>query len=209
MCTRIALFDVETNGLMPKNAQYTDLASFKNARIVQLAMAIYEFDNSLESYKLIKTFNKVILPDKFKITNSHIHNITHSHAVNTGTNFKDVINEIYQDLMTIDILVSHNINFDKPVFLSELYRYGFTDIVIKLNSISLFCSMLNTTKLVKKGNKPYKWPKLSELHNYLFNENAISKHDALADVQMLSKCFWQLYDLNLISIENNDISLNY
>ena len=60
---------------------------------------------------------------------------------------------------------------------------------------------------IKNKNNTYKYPKLSELHDYLFDENTTNEHNALADTRVLAKCFWQLYDLDLISIDDEGVIL--
>ena len=206
MIVRIALFDLETTGF-PKKAghttiKYTNLESFDSARIVQIGMMIYEFDMSDDSYKLVKTYDKTIKPDNFVIRNAYIHNITQEHAESQGVPFCDVIYEMMEDLCNIDILIAHNLKFDKPVLLSELHRYEFGEIVKKINSAYTFCTMAQGTLItkIKNKNNTYKYP-------YLFDENTTNEHNALADTRVLAKCFWQLYDLDLISIDDEGVIL--
>ncbi len=212
MTLRIALFDLETTGFPKKvghsSILYTNLDSFESARIVQIGMMIYELNLQDESYKLIKSYDKTIKPDDFIIRNAHIHNITQEYAIKNGVSFCNTIYDMMEDIMTIDILISHNIKFDMPILLSELFRYEFGEITKQLKSITSFCTMLNTINVVKKGHYPHKWPKLSELHDFLFKTNSVNEHNALADTKILSKCFWQLYDLNIFSIEGKSIKLN-
>jgi len=62
--------------------------------------------------------------------------------------------------------------------------------------------MLKTTSLCKLPNKygnGYKWPKLSELHNFLFNEDFADAHDALGDIRATIKCFFELKRLNKLN----------
>lgn len=212
MTIRVALFDLETTGI-PKLAghssiKYTNLESFENARIIQIGMIIYELNLSDESYKLIKIYDKTIKPDGFTINNSHIHHIEHQYAVDNGISFCEAIYDMMDELMNIDILVAHNIKFDKPILLSELYRYEFGEITKRLKLSKPFCTMVNSVGITKKGKYPYKWPKLSELHDYLFNETTTTAHNALEDTKVLAKCFWQMYDLELIIINKDNIYTN-
>ena len=209
---RIALFDLETTGLPIKaghtTIKYTNLESFENARVIQIGMMIYELNLRDESYKLIKTYDKTIKPDEFIIKNAHIHNITQQYAMENGVSFCEAIYEMMEDLVNIDMLIAHNINFDKLVFMSELYRYEFGQITKHLNKVKSFCTMINSVNITKKGNPPYKWPKLAELHDHLFNTSTVNEHNALADTKILSKCFWQMYDLELITINKDGIYTN-
>src|SRR5690606_6210777 len=47
----------------------------------------------------------------------------------------------------------------------------------------------------------FKWPTLSELHNKLFNTPFDEAHNAAADVNATSRCFFELVRLEVISIE--------
>ena len=48
------------------------------------------------------------------------------------------------------------------------------------------------------SNGQYKWPKLTELHEFLFGESFTGAHDALTDVKATARCFWELYKRRLI-----------
>jgi len=49
-------------------------------------------------------------------------------------------------------------------------------------------------------NGPYgfKYPKLTELHQKLFNTRFDGAHDALADITATVKCFWEMKKRGLI-----------
>ena len=47
-------------------------------------------------------------------------------------------------------------------------------------------------KIPFEGRGGYKWPKLTELHQHLFNEDFEGAHDALADVMATVKCYFNL-----------------
>lgn len=48
-----------------------------------------------------------------------------------------------------------------------------------------YCKISNE----KNPAKGYKWPKLQELHNRLFNYNYTVEHNAENDVEATAKCF--------------------
>jgi DNA polymerase III epsilon subunit-like protein len=169
---------------------------------------IYELNMTDETYRLVKTYDKTIIPDGFVIRNAHIHNITQQYAESHGVPFCDAIFDMLEDLSKIDILVSHNMDFDKPILLSELYRYELGEIIRHINRAKHFCTMKQCTSVTKKGNPPYKWPKLCELHDHLFNEKSVTAHNALADTNVLAKCFWQMYDLDILSITAEGVRCN-
>lgn len=58
-----------------------------------------------------------------------------------------------------------------------------------------FCKLPNPS-----GRKGYKWPKLTELYNVLFEEEMEDAHDAMGDVTALAKCFFALKDKGIIQL---------
>lgn len=87
-------------------------------------------------------------------------------------------------------------DFDEKIIGSEFIRNGFENI---LPSKERICTMMKTTNLCAiNGPYGYKWPKLSELHQKLFNSSFEQAHNAFVDVKITAKCFWELYRRKLI-----------
>lgn len=222
---RVAFLDLETTGLpyQPKfdvYHPYTELMHYENARIVQLALLVYDIPDSLApasasssiaaspDYKFKAEHTYVIKPDKFEIRNSHIHKISNAMALFAGIEFTEVISKIWDDLKTCDVLVAHNILFDKNILLSELHRYGLAEPIHKINSMKSFCTSkgcANITRLRYNSNK-FKQPKLSELYRFLFEKDMADAHDALVDTKALVQCFMELRKRRLIVSCDNGFS---
>ena len=49
----------------------------------------------------------------------------------------------------------------------------------------IYCTMMSTTKLCKLN----KWPKLEELHRFLFKEDAKGLHNSMIDVIVCLRCY--------------------
>lgn len=122
-----------------------------------------------------------------------------------------------------DYIVWHNVNFDIDMLEVELIRLwykSYKDIVSKwrkkvintmFSSIE-FCEIpcwynltLNENKekvltLVWKTWNWLKWPKLSELHIKLFEDNFDNPHNALWDIYATQKCFVELVKRWIIKI---------
>ncbi len=75
------------------------------------------------------------------------------------------------------------------------------------------CTMLTTTKLcnikrlTKTGKEFIKFPKLSELHEKLFNSIPQNLHNSLNDVIICLRCYYMLTNETDIKNVNNDIKL--
>jgi DNA polymerase-3 subunit epsilon len=182
----ILFFDTETTGL-PKNwkAPVTDLDNWP--RLVQLAYLVYDFDGNL-----IHSCNEIIKPNGFTIPteSSKVHGITTDIANQRGSNIAEVFELFSIHLRRAKVIVAHNMAYDEKIIGSELIRLGLDNI---LDSKEKICTMISTVDLCKiDGPYGYKWPKLEELHRFLFNHDFEGAHDALADIQATAKCFWEL-----------------
>jgi DNA polymerase III epsilon subunit-like protein len=151
---KILFIDLETTGKPVKNGYnsyypYKDLKKYDNSRIIQIAMLLYEKTtvDEKEEYVLIKEYDYIIKPDNFTITNHHIHGIDQDTANLVGLEFKDVIKKI-SPYLEADYFVAHNVNFDKNVLLSELYRYKEYDDIKKIQAQKIYCTCENTKQFL-------------------------------------------------------------
>jgi DNA polymerase III alpha subunit (gram-positive type) len=87
-----------------------------------------------------------------------------------------------------DVHVAHNGNFDDQILNLAADALG--------SSKRFKCdydTMKVATPLCKlPGPRGYKWPKLMELHQFLFNEEFDKAHSALADVMATARCYREL-----------------
>lgn len=84
-----------------------------------------------------------------------------------GKTFRDHADEILNDFRKCNLCIGHNISFDLKFIKKEFERLG-----IKINYIQdkIYCTMHEYTdilKLKRYKHNDYKWPKLSEVVNYL------------------------------------------
>jgi DNA polymerase III epsilon subunit-like protein len=150
---------------------------------------------------------------------SKIHGITNEISRRDGVDIECVIDEFIQDYNALDLLVAHNLNFDLTVLEADMLR------VIKRNQINVdkiqvyknFIASLNTSKKLyctmqesielcdikayyKDGREYVKFPKLSELHDKLFQSVPNNLHNSMNDVIVCLRCFYKM-------IHNKDILL--
>ena len=180
--------DTETTGL-PKmkgfNKYYSPslLNYYDNARIIEIGYVIFSNDNIK-----IKEVNVLIKPDNFIISNTPIHGITTEEAINKGTDIKIVLLELEKDLENVDTIIAHNISFDINIIFSECYRIKNTNLIEKFKLKNYICTM----KLGQSFMKCKKYPKLIELHKYLFNNDIVQNHRALSDVIICYECYFEI-----------------
>ena len=132
-----------------------------------------------------------------------------------GINIVDALKEFNNYLKLCDIVVGHNISFDKRLIFVECFRHNICQNFTQFKNNqqihkSEFCTMKNTTEFCKLerlgvSNKVYnKQPKLSELYSLLFPNDPIPNdlHNSLIDVAMTLRCYLK-YTNNFDITERN------
>jgi DNA polymerase III subunit epsilon len=185
-------FDTETTGL-PKDwkAPVTNLNNWP--RMVQIAWLEYSAEGILLSEN-----NFIIRPEGYTIPSNmvNIHGISTERAMNEGTDLNSVLINFSETIKKSNFLVAHNMKFDEKIAGAEFLRKGMVNLIPKKPR---FCTMEAATDFCKiDGPYGYKWPKLSELHLKLFAESIEETHNALDDIKVTAKCFWEMKKSGLI-----------
>lgn len=177
----ILVLDTETTGL-----------TFESDDIVQIAWGIYDKSGN------IKKKRNAYIETELEITNSHFHGITNEILEEKGIPLYDAMVALYNDIdkFKVKCIVCHNVKFDLNMIKSNCKR-KYID-CSKLENINTFCTM-------KWGEEKYgKWLKLSVLHERLFKETPTNLHNALNDVKITAKCYFQLKKTFLKHIYSSD-----
>ncbi|MBO5712630.1 MAG: 3'-5' exonuclease [Clostridia bacterium] len=174
----IIYFDTETTGLTP-------------GRIVQLSYII-DYGDSIKA----KNFFFAVEYVPPEVVAVHGFSAEKLAVLSGGKTFSDHIDEIENDFSSADVIVAHNVSFDIKFLSSE---FAYQDRLFKYNktfdTMKYFCGIC---KIPRANHKGYKYPKLSELCDYLdvypyditretiklFN-NATNFHDARYDTSAL------------------------
>jgi len=182
--TELLFVDTETNGLPADyNAPASDLDNWP--RIVSVAWIVYRGRTPVE------TRDFILKPDDFQITPeaSAIHGITQERASAEGVERRPVFVDLAFRVLYADLVVGHNIAFDRNVIEAEFIRNG---IGTRFGwQIDTMTETIDFVGLAGRYGKP-KWPKLTELHEKLFGEAFDGAHSALADIEATARCFWAL-----------------
>lgn len=196
------IVDIETTGLPirinGKTCNPSELKYYDSSRMVELAYYIIDKNNTI-----IKQVENLIKPNNFIISEevTKIHGISHNKALTEGKPINLILEILEKDLITynVDIFISHNVEFDKNIILSESYRINNNNLINKLLCMPNFCTM--------KDNKIFnKWVKLSVLYQELFNKEIVIEHRALSDVKVCYECYNELFNrekLKYMELRNN------
>ena len=180
-------FDCETTGLpVRRNLSLREVDGWP--RLVQLAWASYDAFGRLEAAEC-----HIVRPEGFTIPadSTVIHGISQERALAEGEPVSDVLNAFVKAVeFPFDAVVAHNFEYDRNVVGAELLRAGFSS---QLFERPWCCTMKTTTHLVRlPGPYGFKWPRLDELHAFLFGSVYEGAHDAARDVEACARCFFEL-----------------
>lgn len=194
----ILFFDTETTGIPADyNAQTSDSNNWP--RLVLLTMILAN-----EAGQIIEKSSFMVKPEGFVIPAdvTAIHGITHEMAAANGVPLADALLAFQQNVEGADLVVGHNVSFDRKIIGAELFRQGLHDV---MHGKPRICTMYASTKYCNipkpNGKAGAKFPKLGELHAVLFDGETFNEHDGEADVMATYKCFYELVKRGVITRE--------
>ena len=209
---KVTVFDTETTDLPEDNfASFHE--SSKWPHIIQLSYITFD----TETKEILEYIDRVIKLDSSVIITPGsiaVHQITREKSESQGIPIKDALIEFANSIQTADVIVGHNIIFDKRIIIVELYRHGIKNCFYnKFGAIPEYCTMKRTMdlcaipKVNPKTRQTYnKFPTLSELHSKLFGVAPKGTHNAIADVMICLRCYIMIkykYDVS----SDNDVKL--
>lgn len=192
------IFDTETTGL-PRNwnAPVTDTDNWP--RVIQIAWQLHN-----EMGELVEQKDFLIRPEGFNIPYDaeQIHGISTALAEKEGIALEDALNQFSEAMRKAKFVVGQNVNFDINVWGCEYHRLN---LPIDLLEMPVLDTCTETTaELCKlpggRGGK-FKLPTLTELHDFLFQETFAEAHNATADVEATTRCFFELIRRGVFSPE--------
>ena len=191
---KVLVFDTETTGLpTEKNASIIDTEKWPY--IVQLSYIYYDTVEKTtidcRDYIIKIPNNVTISPESIAI-----HRITPEISDDEGVSIKAVLDKFNACLQDCDVVVGHNISFDKRLVMVESMRHKmkqhFTTTGVRVPE---YCTMKNSVDLCKipvtskEGEVYFKYPNLSELHQHLFKSVPDGLHNAMTDVLACLRCY--------------------
>ncbi len=200
------IFDTETTGL-PKNwnAPITDGDNWPRA--IQIAWQLHDAMGKVISHE-----DYLIRPDGFDIPYDaeRIHGISTELAQRDGLPLADVLGRFKAALETTKFVVGQNVGFDVNIMGAEFHRL---DVQNQLQELPVLDTCTETTAQLcqipgGRGGK-FKLPTLTELHEYLFSTPFAEAHNATADVEATTRCFFELVRRRIFTKEELDVQPDY
>lgn len=208
---RALFFDTETTGL-PKERNVSATENPKNwPDPVSISWAL------TEESKIVRAKSYLIQPKGWRIPQDSIkiHGITQQMAEADGTDLQHVLNEFIRDLHQADIVVAHNLEFDKNVLIAAILQHANKDVALKWPEHE-FCTCESARGICKLPTyKPtfsgaYKAPKLTELYTHAFKAAPPESilHTSLGDVLVLIAAFFKIWTLEQVASYGHEGSQN-
>jgi DNA polymerase III epsilon subunit-like protein len=176
-------FDTETTG------------GFGHPDLVSICWMLFEGRNCIRSE------HHIIRPDNFKISprSTEIHGISHEYAMQVGKPLADVIPKFFQHLRSCQLVVSHNISFDRRAVNTAAKRLNMLDAAeLWREPLQQFCTFRgicdhdNAKKLPGEARAPKDGinRRLEAVYLDTFGEPLVGAHTADADADALQRLFW-------------------
>ena len=190
------VFDTETTALYELRKKNGKIYK-RWGNAVQIAWILYNIETNkilaIENH-IIKLKNDALIPP----SSTEIHKITNEIMNEKGEQISDVLDIFNIHISKADIVIAHNLDFDKNIITQEYSDNGYINIFNTLScsyyctmkDIGNFCGLTYTNKFT--GEKKDKWPSQEELHYKLFETKLINLHNALNDVLVCFRCYYKL-----------------
>ena len=133
-----------------------------------------------------------------------------------GIDIKQGLKEFNNAMLESDLVIGHNISFDKRMIMVECIRYkleqNFTRNSRKKPEFCTMKNSINICKIVKvsrSGDEYFKYPKLMELHKHLFDSVPDNLHNSMVDVLACLRCYGKMkLDIDLYEVSSTLNALN-
>lgn len=200
------VFDTETTGLPKRwDAPISDTDNWP--RCIQIAWQLHDaMGNCIEHQDYL------VRPDGFNIPYDaeKIHGISTELATQDGITLEEVLDKFNIALSKTKFVVGQNVGFDVNIMGAEFYRLGVENNLQELPVLDT-CTEITAGLCQIQGGRggKFKLPTLTELHQHLFGTAFGEAHNATADVEATTRCFFELIRKQVFTIEELDVEPDY
>ena len=218
---RILLLDTETNGL-PRNKFAPVSTAGAWPAILQLSWITYDVKGRTMTRIGGQDIGMALDPSiPWDAGAAAIHGISEAEARH-GMAPAEALARLRDDMATTDVIVAHNLAFDKPVIRAAAYAAGLKE--IWPTGKQDFCTMVNTRGLVripspshapgmpveKRATHAFKAPRLNELYAWLYGHvydiSGATLHSSKSDTHCLAQCVAGLLRKGHFVIDNGQLA---
>jgi DNA polymerase III epsilon subunit-like protein len=192
MPKRVLIFDLETTGLFKPCMKAPLLGEDTDAP--EPVSICWKFFAQEEMKYFICKPTRASSPESEKV-----HKITKEMIAAEGVDTSLVLDDFLRDALSADMIVGHNVYFDRKVVRATLLRMKRADDLAAFERIPASCTMLAGHSIfrfpVPGHPERNKWPKLVELAAKVGVEVDETKtHDARYDVSLTEKCLARIFN---------------
>ncbi len=114
---KVLVIDCATTGLFKWNADPTKPEGFDKSRLLEFAYILYDTKSKVES----TSYTTLVKSEGFIIKGIEFHGISDT---SNGISMDELLDHLESIINDFECFVSHNIDFDMKIILSEIYRKG-------------------------------------------------------------------------------------
>ncbi|MBU2939075.1 DNA polymerase III subunit alpha [Lacinutrix sp. C3R15] len=200
------IFDTETTGLPKRwDAPITDTDNWP--RCIQIAWQLHDaMGNCIEHQDYL------VQPEGFNIPYDaeKIHGISTELAQEQGVPLAEVLEKFNEALGKTKFVVGQNVKFDLNIMGAEFERQALGNVLQELPVLDT-CTEDTANLCQIPGGRygKFKLPTLTELHQFLFDVPFGEAHNATADVEATTRCFFELIRREQYTQEQLDVAPDY
>ena len=204
----ILFFDTETNGLpLDRRALTSDVSKWPHILQISWTLKAYT-EKSSKTIETCTAYLKLPTDVSWNDESAKFHKISKNAIALEGQDPAVIFEQFKAAVQKSNVIVAHNLAFDKPVVRASFYRLNSTEAFTWWPGHE-FCTMDSTKALCKLPTKfarpgdPWKWPTLPELYKFLYGTDisGVILHTAEGDVSVLIQCFDELVIRRVIPLD--------
>ena len=200
------IFDTETTGLPKRwDAPITDTDNWP--RCIQIAWQLHDaMGNCIEHQDYL------VQPEGFNIPYDaeKIHGISTELAQEQGVPLAEVLEKFNEALGKTKFVVGQNVKFDLNIMGAEFERAALENNLQELPVLDTCTEQTASLCQIPGGRYgKFKLPTLTELHQFLFDVPFGEAHNATADVEATTRCFFELIRREQYTQEQLDVEPDY
>jgi len=204
----------------PHSVQFCYILYDNQLNTAKIVNEILRLPEGVEMSRESEAVHKISLAQSQGQTKRVVNPKTGEELLTHNPEIHEVLVEFMSDFERADVIVAHNLRFDRNMLLAEMDRLRksgrpefeiFNEYIRNLyENKKEFCTanfgadVCQIAATNKAGKEYYKMPKLNALYTHLFGyaPDESKLHDALMDVVICMRCFYKIrYDIDLCDTE--------